>query len=249
MLIELRLALMACCCPAQPWIAVASARFNARNTFYRNVAFDFEARSAAAKVFLGSAASRLVYALDSRIRGSGRGARASSPDGHRFGATPFTRDVQTGDFVLITSLSGLALVACIGLSRLRMAIAAVPRQADAEPDATSPISPLCRGLALLYAVVPRDFRVRAGAHAEPDRQQHHRRAPAAAKHLAHQPPRLAVPDQRPGRRRNFAASPRPGRPCRLARYRADTLVLAGIRAAWRSSRRRLRRARRPPRRK
>ncbi|HSV17395.1 MAG TPA: YjgN family protein [Casimicrobiaceae bacterium] len=148
-MIELRLALIAVLILLTPWIAVASARFNARNTFYRNVGFDFDGTlRESIKVFLGFGAIALVTLGLAYPWFRARRARFIAGR-HRFGATPFTSDVETGDFVLMYLFSGLALVACVGLFFGAMVIAAV-MGGRAEPDAGPPLPAFYAVIVLLY---------------------------------------------------------------------------------------------------
>ena len=65
-----------------PWIVVASSRFNARNSAYRNVAFAFDGTfREAAKVHAGLRRDRASSRPASATRGSGCAARASSSSG------------------------------------------------------------------------------------------------------------------------------------------------------------------------
>lgn len=147
LLIEAQLALVGVLLLLSPWIAVASARFGARNTFWRNVPFGFEARlCTAAKVFLGGGVATvlslgLAYPWFRALR-----ARFIVA-GHRFGATRFTPVIQTGDFALAYLLSGLGLVACfLGFGTL-IAVSAT------AGDARGALADFAgyAGLALLYA--------------------------------------------------------------------------------------------------
>jgi uncharacterized membrane protein YjgN (DUF898 family) len=96
-----------------PWIAVASARFNARNTFYRNVPFDFDGRLRdAVKVILGFGLLAIVTLGLAYPWARMRRARFLV-DGHRFGATPFRARFSAGAFVRMYALAALAVLGCV----------------------------------------------------------------------------------------------------------------------------------------
>ena len=93
-----------------PWIVVAAARFNARNSTYRNIAFAFDGRvREAAWVFVGGAAlSLLTFGLAYPWYRMRRARFIIAH--HRYGATPFATDLQAGGFVLTYLLAGLMLL-------------------------------------------------------------------------------------------------------------------------------------------
>ena len=83
-----------------PWIVVASSRFNARNSTWRNVAFAFDGTiREAAKVLLGFGAVVLVTAGIAYPWWRMRRARFIV-ERHRFGATPFRADLLAGGFIV-----------------------------------------------------------------------------------------------------------------------------------------------------
>jgi uncharacterized membrane protein YjgN (DUF898 family) len=95
---------------ATPWIVVASSRFNARNTAWRNItlAFDGTLREAA-KIFIGLGLATLatfgVLLPYFRMR------RAKFIVGrHRFGATPFDANLLTADFFVTYLLAALMAI-------------------------------------------------------------------------------------------------------------------------------------------
>lgn len=111
--LELQLVLIALLVLLSPWIAVASARFNARNTFYRNVPFGFDGRlREAAKVILGFGLVAIVTLGLAYPWARMRRARFLV-NGHRFGATPFTARFSTGAFVRMYGLAALAAFGCV----------------------------------------------------------------------------------------------------------------------------------------
>ncbi len=119
-----------------PWIVVASSRFNARNTAFRNVTFAFDGRvGEAAKVLLGFGAIAIVTAGLGWPWFRMRRARFIV-ERHRFGATPFSADLVAGGFVVAYLLAflvlvGIGVVAMIGAgvaSMVTMAGTEVPRE-------------------------------------------------------------------------------------------------------------------------
>ena len=92
-----------------PWIVVAAARFNARNSTWRNIRFAFDGRvDEAARVFLGGTLIAiftfgLAYPWFRMRRAHFIAGR------HRFGATPFTAELSTGDFAVMYFLALLAI--------------------------------------------------------------------------------------------------------------------------------------------
>ena len=85
-----------------PWIVVASSRFNARNSTFRNVGVRIRrqvARSGQRRL-LGFGAIVLRHRRDSGIPGSGCAVHAFIVERHRFGATPFKSDIAVGDFIV-----------------------------------------------------------------------------------------------------------------------------------------------------
>jgi uncharacterized membrane protein YjgN (DUF898 family) len=146
---ELQVAFIALLVLLSPWIAVAAARFNARNTYYRNVPFEFDGRLwPAAKVFLGGGALAvlslgLAYPWFRALR-----ARFIV-GGHRYGATPFTASIGAGEFTLAYLLTGLGFVACVMMFAGLMAIVAI----GAGPQGRSATMGLVftAGTAIFYA--------------------------------------------------------------------------------------------------
>ena len=93
-----------------PWIVVASSRFNARNSAYRNVSFAFDGTlREAARVFLGFGAIAIVTLGIAYPWFRMRRARFII-ERHRFGATPFGSDLRVGGFVLSYLLAALMMI-------------------------------------------------------------------------------------------------------------------------------------------
>jgi uncharacterized membrane protein YjgN (DUF898 family) len=93
-----------------PWIVVASSRFNARNTAYRNVAFAFDGGlRESARVFLGFGALTIVTLGLAYPWFRMRRARFIV-ERHRFGATPFKADLLAGGFLVAYLVAALMLI-------------------------------------------------------------------------------------------------------------------------------------------
>lgn len=121
-----------------PWIVVASARFTARNSTYRNIAFSFDGRfGEAAWVFLGGAAL-VVVTLGLAYPWYRMRRSRFILEHHRFGASPFATDIATGGFVVTYLMASLMVMgAVIAFGALAVGISAVTgtAEADAEPPA------------------------------------------------------------------------------------------------------------------
>lgn len=149
-MVELQIAFIVLLVLLTPWIAVASARFNARNTFYRNIAFDFDGRlGAAAKVFLGFGG---LAALTLGLAYPWFRARRARflVSGHRYGATAFTAAIETGDFVLLYLLAVVAIVGCIAVVAFATTVMLIARGGP-RANASAPIG-FYIPLALFYAL-------------------------------------------------------------------------------------------------
>jgi len=128
----LQLVLFALLVLLAPWIVVASSRFNARNTAFRNVAFAFDGTvREAAKVLLGFGAVAIVTAGIAWPWFRMRRARFIV-EHHRFGATPFRADLTAGGFVVAYLLAFLMLVGTLVLTMIALGVASVFLTAAAE---------------------------------------------------------------------------------------------------------------------
>jgi uncharacterized membrane protein YjgN (DUF898 family) len=132
-----------------PWIVVASARFTARNSTFRNIAFGFDGRfGEAAWVFVGGAL--IVFLTLGLAYPWYRMRRARFiVSHHRFGATPFATDITTGGFVVTYLLASLMIVGVVvAFGALAAGIAFVSGGTEGEAEA----SPLFQvAVVLLYA--------------------------------------------------------------------------------------------------
>ena len=96
-----------------PWIVVASSRFNARNTAWRNVTFAFDGRlKEAARIFIGLglatvATLGLLFPYFKMRRAK------FIVQHHRFGATPFAANLDSGGFIVVYLLAGLMAIAAV----------------------------------------------------------------------------------------------------------------------------------------
>jgi len=99
-----------------PWIVVASSRFNARNSTFRNVAFAFDGTlREAAMVLLGFGA--VVIASLGLAYPWFRMRRARFiVERHRFGATPFKSDIAAGGFIVAYLMGALMMIGTAVLS-------------------------------------------------------------------------------------------------------------------------------------
>ena len=108
-----------------PWIVVASSRFNARNTAFRNVTFAFDGKVVeAAKVLLGFGAIAIVTAGLAWPWFRMRRARFIV-ERHRFGATPFRAELVAGGFVVAYLLAGLVLVGTVVLAMIGIGLVSI----------------------------------------------------------------------------------------------------------------------------
>jgi uncharacterized membrane protein YjgN (DUF898 family) len=107
---QMQLALLVLLALLAPWIVVASSRFNARNSTYRNVAFAFDGTvREAVKVLLGFGALAIVTLGLMWPWFRMRRARFIV-ERHRFGTTPFRADLLAGGFIVAYLLAALALI-------------------------------------------------------------------------------------------------------------------------------------------
>jgi uncharacterized membrane protein YjgN (DUF898 family) len=131
-----------------PWIVVASARFTARNSTYRNIVFGFDGRyGEAAWVFIGGALIALLSLGLAYPWYRMRRARFILSH-HRFGATPFTTDIATGGFVVTYLLATLMLIGVIVASGALTAGLVVATGESERPESSLLIEAL---VVLLYA--------------------------------------------------------------------------------------------------
>ena len=137
-----------------PWIVVASARFNARNSTYRNIAFGFDGRiGEAARVFLGGGALALLTLGLAYPWYRARRARFIIAH-HRYGVTSFATDLRAGGFVTIYVLAaamigGAFVVLALGAA----AIATIVGDATRDLESSSLGYALVLGLYAWYVAV------------------------------------------------------------------------------------------------
>jgi uncharacterized membrane protein YjgN (DUF898 family) len=119
-----------------PWVVVASSRFNARNSTWRNVAFAFDGTiREAAKILLAFGAIALFTFGIAYPWWRMRRARFIV-ERHRFGATPFQADMLAGGFIVAYLLAALAMIGSVVLTAA--AIGASVALAGAGDDSTPP---------------------------------------------------------------------------------------------------------------
>jgi uncharacterized membrane protein YjgN (DUF898 family) len=128
-----QLALIALLLLLTPWIVVAAARFNARNSTYRNIAFAFDGRvGEAAPVFIGGALIALVMLGAAYPWYRARRARFIVAH-HRYGASQFGTDLRTRGFVVTYLLAALMLFAALTtLGVLATGVAILARRSAAD---------------------------------------------------------------------------------------------------------------------
>lgn len=131
-----------------PWIVVASSRFNARNTAWRNVVFGFDGSlGEAAKVLLGFGA--LAVATFGLAFPYFRMRRARFIiERHRFGATPLEADLLAGGFIVAYLLAFLMLMGAAVLYMIATGIA-IFASGGANANQVTPIAVFVP-LAILY---------------------------------------------------------------------------------------------------
>jgi len=121
-----------------PWIVVASSRFNARNSSWRNVAFAFDGTiREAAKVLLAFGAIVIVTLGLAYPWFRMRRARFIV-ERHRFGATPFTADMETGGFIVAYLLAFLMMTGAAVLMAAGIGVGAAIAS-GANPGQPSPL--------------------------------------------------------------------------------------------------------------
>jgi uncharacterized membrane protein YjgN (DUF898 family) len=204
-----------------PWIVVASSRFNARNSVWRNVVFGFDGRFAeAAKVLLGFGALALATLGIAYPYFRMRRARFII-ERHRFGATPLEADLATAGFIVAYLLATLMAVGVVVLFTIAMMVTIGVSGATGWAMRRSRCTRRSPGYAAYIAC---SAYVRARG--QPDRQRHDRRAAALPQHAAGARSRVA-------RQSNIVAIlatlglATPWVTVRMARYRADNLCLVG----------------------
>jgi uncharacterized membrane protein YjgN (DUF898 family) len=117
-----------------PWIVVASSRFNARNSAFRNVAFAFDGTvREAAKVMLGFGAVAVLTGGLAYPWFRMRRARFIV-ERHRFGATPFRADLSTGDFIVAYLMAALATIGGIVVMGAFVGVAAAVLTEGGDPE-------------------------------------------------------------------------------------------------------------------
>jgi uncharacterized membrane protein YjgN (DUF898 family) len=133
-----QLALIALLLLLTPWIVVAAARFNARNSTYRNIAFAFDGRvGEAASVFIGGALIALVTLGVAYPWYRARRARFIVAH-HRYGASQFGTDLRTRGFVVTYVLAGLMLFAAFAiLGVLATGVAVLARRSAADLETSA----------------------------------------------------------------------------------------------------------------
>lgn len=113
-----------------PWIVVAAARFNARNSTYRNIAFAFDGKvGEAARVFVGGLVIVLLTAGFAYPWYRAKRARFIIAR-HRYGATQFATDLETRPFFQTYLLGGLIVFVAAAVAGFATSGAAAVRGAS-----------------------------------------------------------------------------------------------------------------------
>ncbi len=99
-----------------PWLIVASARFNARNTTWRGIAFGFDGSVGQAANVLYGVGVLVVVTFGLAWPYYRRRRATFIVEHHRYGSTRFDADFTTSSFIAIYLLAGLMLFATIVLS-------------------------------------------------------------------------------------------------------------------------------------
>jgi uncharacterized membrane protein YjgN (DUF898 family) len=134
---------------AMPWIVVASSRFNARNTAWRNITFAFDGGlREATKVFIGLGVATLAtlgllfpYFRMRRAR--------FIIEHHRFGATRFEADLDNGGFFVTYLLAVLMVIGAGVMAALTMAVAMMSGAKGSPGEGVAPT--LVLFMAAMYA--------------------------------------------------------------------------------------------------
>jgi uncharacterized membrane protein YjgN (DUF898 family) len=130
-----------------PWIVVAAARFNARNSTYRNIAFAFDGGvREAAWIFVGGAVLSILTLGLAYPWYRMRRARFIIAH-HRYGATKFATDLQAGGFVLTYLFAVLMFLGAFAI----LTIVAFASSATAGATPASQRAPIA-GLAVIVGV-------------------------------------------------------------------------------------------------
>lgn len=112
-----------------PWIIVASARFNARNSAWRNITFGFDGTiREASKVLFGFGTLAILTLGLGYPYYRMRRARFVIQH-HRFGSTPFKTDLAAGGFIVTYLLAGIAGIAGVVLLGLGAGVTAAATKA------------------------------------------------------------------------------------------------------------------------
>jgi uncharacterized membrane protein YjgN (DUF898 family) len=128
----LRLAFVLLLLVLLPWIVVASARFNARNSAWRNIAFGFNGTiGEACKIFFGFGALAIVTLGCGYPYFKMRRARFIVGH-HRFGMTQLKADLAVGGFILTYLLGFLALLSAGVLFGIAVVGAAAASRGSAQ---------------------------------------------------------------------------------------------------------------------
>lgn len=147
-----------------PWIVVASSRFNARNSTFRNVAFAFDGTMREAAVVLLGFGAIVIVTLGLAYPWFRMRRARFIVERHRFGATPFKSDITAGGFIVAYLLGALMLIGAgvltVGLLGAAFGLAAVFGNAKHPPAALAFVPVI--GIYASYLAVFAYLRARVG---------------------------------------------------------------------------------------
>lgn len=99
-----------------PWIVVASSRFNARNSTFRNVAFAFDGTLREAAIVLLGFGAVVIASLGLAYPWFRMRRARFIVERHRFGATSFKSDIVAGGFIVAYLMGALMMIGAAVLS-------------------------------------------------------------------------------------------------------------------------------------
>lgn len=147
-----------------PWIVVASSRFNARNSTFRNVAFAFDGTMREAAVVLLGFGAIVIVTLGLAYPWFRMRRARFIVERHRFGATPFKSDITAGGFIVAYLLGALMLIGAgvLTVALLGAAYGLIAVMGDAKhPSAALAFVPVI-GIYASYLAVFAYLRARVG---------------------------------------------------------------------------------------
>ena len=147
-----------------PWIVVASSRFNARNSTFRNVAFAFDGTMREAAIILLAFGAIVIVTLGLAYPWFRMRRARFIVERHRFGATPFMSDIAVGGFIVAYLMGALMMIGATVLYTLAMgaAFALAAAVGDAKPSSAALAFVPVIGIYAVYLAVFAYVRARVG---------------------------------------------------------------------------------------